>query len=146
MRWLLAAWLAAQPLAASELADPEAIFARARAIAAQELPGVAAADLAGFRIAYALTRLETGDPDGSFEVDLLLRSSRSVLAADEVIAATSDTAAAARLRQLLAGTERAWYYRTVRVRFSAGVDAAAEAGYSTVLLNRDPEATGTAGP
>lgn len=125
--------------ATAELVDREAIFARARDIATATLPGVDGADLAPFRIAYGLTLLETGDPAGSFEVDLLIRSSREVLAARDVISAAPDAEAAARLGKLLAGAEQAWHYRTVRVRFAEQGDAAPVAEFSTLLLNRDPD-------
>ena len=92
--------------AAAQFIDRDAVFARAREIAAAALPGVESADLAPFQIAYDLTLLETGNPAGGFEVALLLRSSREVLAAQEVIAAAAE--------------------------------------YSTLLLNRDPDA-GSAG-
>jgi len=130
--------------AAAQLVDRAAVFARARDIAAATLPGVEAADLAPFQIAYGLTLLETGDPAGSFEVDLLIRSSREVLPAREVISAAPDADAAARLESLLTGVEYAWHYRTVRVRFAEQGDAAPSAAFSTLLLNRDPEA-GVAG-
>ena len=130
--------------AAAQLVDREAVFARAREVAAATLPGVESADLAPFRIAYGLTLLETGDPTGGFEVDLLLRSSREVLAAREVISAAPDPESAARLGLLLAGVEYAYHYRTVRVRFAEQGDAAPSAEFATLLLNRDPDA-GSAG-
>ena len=136
---VLGALLCAAP-ALAQLVDREAVFARARDIAAATLPGVEGADLAPFQIAYGLTLLETGDPAGSFEVDLLIRSSREVLPALEVIAAAPDAEAAARLESLLAGVEYAWHYRTVRVRFAEQGDAVPAAEFSTLLLNRDPEA------
>jgi hypothetical protein len=126
--------------ALAQLIDREAVFARARDIAAATLPGVESADLAPFQIAYGLTLLDTGDPNGSFEVDLLIRSSREVLPAKEVISAAPDAEAAARLESLLAGVDYAWHYRTVRVRFAEQGDAAPSAEFSTLLLNRDPEA------
>lgn len=137
--FVLGALLCAAP-ATAQFVDREAVFARARDIAAASLPGLESADLAPFRIGYGLTLLETGDPAGSFEVDLLIRSSREVLPAREVIAAAPDAQAAARLESLLAGVEYAWHYRTVRVRFAEQGDAAPAAEYSTLLLNRDPEA------
>jgi hypothetical protein len=139
----LGAVLFAAP-AAAQLVDREAVFARAREIAAATLAGVESADLAPFRISYGLTLLETGDPAGSFEVDLLIRSSREVLAAREVISAAPDAESAARLGLLLAGVEYAYHYRTVRVRFAEQGDATPSAESSTILLNRDPEA-GSAG-
>ena len=139
----LGALLFAAP-AWAQLVDRAAVFARARDIAMATLPGVDGADLVPFRIAYDLTLLETGDPAGGFEVDLLVRSSREVLAAQEVISAAPDAEAAARLGQLLAGVDQAWHYRTVRVRFAEQGDAAPAAEFSTLLLNRDPEA-GAAG-
>jgi len=139
----LCTFLCAAP-AMAQFVDREAVFARAREIATAALPGVEDADLAPFRIVYGLTLLETGDPAGSFEVDLLIRSSREVLAAREVISAANDAEAAARLESLLAGVEYAWHYRTVRVRFAEQGDAAPSAEFSTLLLNRDPEA-GAAG-
>lgn len=126
--------------AVAQLVDRGAIFARARDIAVATLPGVESADLAPFRIGYGLTLLASGDPAGSFEVDLLIRSSREVLPAREVIAAAPDAEAAVRLESLLAGVEYAWHYRTVRVRFAEQGDAAPAAEFSTLLLNRDPEA------
>lgn len=137
--FVLGTLLCAAP-AMAQLVDREAVFARARDIAMAALPGVESADLAPFRIGYGLTLLETGDPAGSFEVDLLIRSSREVLPAHEVIAAAPDAQAAARLESLLAGVGYAWHYRTVRVRFAEQGDAAPAAEYSTLLLNRDPEA------
>jgi hypothetical protein len=131
--------LAAAP-AAAQLIDRDAVFARAREIAAATLPDVVAADLAPFQIAYGLTMLETGSPAGGFEVTLLLRSSREVLAAKEVIAAAPDAASTVRLESLLSGVELAWHYRTIRVRFPERGDAPAAAEFSTLLLNRDPEA------
>jgi hypothetical protein len=136
---VLGTLLCAAP-ATAQFVDREAVFVRARDIATATLPGIEAADLAPFRIAYGLTLLETGDPAGSFEVDLLIRSSREVLPAREVIAAAPDAEAAARLESLLAGAEYAWHYRTVRVRFAEQGDAAPAAEFSTLLLNRDPEA------
>jgi hypothetical protein len=124
--------------AMAQLLDREAVFARAREIATATLPGVEGADLAPFQIAYGLTLLPTGDPDGSFEVDLLIRSSREVLPAREVISAAADAEAAARLESLLAGVDHAFHYRTVRVRFAEQGDAAPMAEFSTLLLNRDP--------
>ena len=140
---VLGVFLAAAP-AAAQLIDRDAVFARARSIAAAALPDVVAADLAPFQIAYDLTMLETGSPAGGFEVTLLLRSSREVLAAKEVIAAAPDAAAAARLESLLAGVESAWHYRTIRVRFPERGDAPTAAEFSTLLLNRDPD-TGLTG-
>ena len=136
---VLGAVLFAAP-AAAQLIDRDAIFARAREVAVAALPGIEAADLAPFRIAYDLTLLETGDPAGGFEVDLLMRSSREVVSAREVISAAPDAAATARLEGLLEGVEYAWHYRTVRVRFSEQGDATPAAEFSTLLLNRDPEA------
>jgi hypothetical protein len=136
---VLGTLLSASP-AMAQFVDREAIFERARNIATVTLPGVLGADLVPFHIAYGLTLLETGDPAGSIEVDLLIRSSREVLPAREVIAAAPDPDAAARLESLLAGVEYAWHYRTVRVRFPEQGDAAPAAEFSTLLLNRDPEA------
>ena len=126
--------------AAAQLIDRDAVFARAREVAVAMLPDLEVADLAPFQIAYELTLLETGNPAGGFEVALLLRSSREVLAANEVIAAAPDAESAARLRTLLAGVEFAYHYRTVRVRFAEQGDTAPSAEFSTLLLNRDPEA------
>ncbi len=125
--------------AAAQLMDREAVFARASEIAAATLPGVETADLVPFRIGYDLTLLATGNPAGGFEVDLLLRSSREVLPAQEIIAAARDAEAASRLKVLLADVEFAYHYRTVRVRFAEQGDAAPSAEFSTLLLNRDPE-------
>jgi len=125
--------------AAAQLVDREAVFVRASGIAAATLPGVETADLAPFRIGYDLTLLETGNPAGGFEVDMLLRSSREVLPAQEVIAAAADAESASRLEALLAGVEFAYHYRTVRVRFAEQSDTAPAAEFSTLLLNRDPE-------
>jgi hypothetical protein len=136
------ACLSAAP-AFAQLVDREAVFARAREAAAT-LEGVDPADLVPFRIAYSLTLLETGNPGGGFEVDLLLRSSRSVLPSAEVIAAADDGAPAARLESLLAGVQVAYHYRTIRVRFAEQGDAAAAAEHSSLLLNRDPEAAAEA--
>ena len=141
--FVLGALLYAAPAMAG-LVDREAVFARAREIATAALPGLEGADLAPFRIAYGLTLLETGDPAGGFVVDLLIRSSREVLPAREVISAAPDAEAAARLESLLAGVEYAYHYRTVRVRFAEQGDAAPSAEFSTLLLNRDPDA-GAAG-
>ena len=135
----LCAFLCATP-AVAQLIDRDAVFTRAREVAAATLPGVESADLAPFRIAYDLTLLETGLPAGGFEVALLLKSSREVLAAREVIAAAPDAESAARLETLLAGTESAWHYRTIRVRFPEQGDAPPAAEFSTLLLNRDPDA------
>jgi len=131
--------LSAAP-AVAQLVDREAVFARAREAAAATLEGVDPADLLPFRIAYHLTLLETGNPGGGFEVDLLLRSSRSVSPSAEVIAAADGPEAAARLESLLAGVEVAYRYRTIRVRFAELDDAPPTAAYSSLLLNRDPEA------
>lgn len=125
--------------AAAQLVDREAVFARAWEIAAATLEGIEAVDLAPFRIDYSLTLTETGNPAGGFEVDLLLRSSRSVVPAREVIAAAPDVEAASRLGALLAGVELAYHYRTVRVRFAEQGDAPPSAEFSTLLLNHDPE-------
>jgi hypothetical protein len=135
---VLGAFLAADP-AAAQFIDRDAVFARAREVAAVTLPGIKSADLAPFRISYDLTLLETGDPAGGFEVDLLLRSSREVVPALEIISAAPDTEAASRLENLLAGVEFAYHYRTVRVRFTEQGEAAPSAEFSTLLLNRDPE-------
>lgn len=135
---LTACLLIPATLHATDLVDQEAIFARAREIAVAT-GGVEAADLFPFRIAYAATRLETGNPAGEFEVDLLIRSSRSVVPAAEVIAAAGEPDAVARLTALLDGSESAWHYRTIRVRFVAAGDAPAGLEFSTLLLNRDPE-------
>jgi len=126
--------------AVAQLVDRESVFVRARVIAVEALEDVEAADLAPFRIGYDLTLLETGNPHGRFEVDLLLRSSRSVLPAREVIAAAPDAGAAAGLEALLAGVEFAYHYRTVRVRFAERDDVPPSAEFSSILLNRDPEA------
>ena len=128
--------------AAAQLVDREEIFARAAGIASTNLTGVEIADLSLFRIGYELTLLETGHPGGVFEVDLLLRSSRSVLPAPEVIAGADGAEAAARLESLLTGVGFAYHYRTVRVRFPERGDTAHSATYSSLLLNRDPEPLG----
>ncbi len=135
---VLGAFLAAAP-AAAQLIDRDAVFARAREVAAATLPGIESADLAPFRISYDLTLLETGDPAGGFEVDLLLRSSREVVPALEIISAAPDADAASRFENLLAGVEFAYHYRTVRVRFTEQGETALSAEFSTLLLNRDPE-------
>ena len=135
---LTAALLAAAPLAAADLLDQESVFARARELAVTEA-GVDAADLLPFRISYEATRLDTGDPRGTFEVDLLVRSSRSVLRAREVIEAAGETEAAARLKGLLRGSDSAWHYQTVRVRFRASGRPEPDVQITTTLLNRDPE-------
>ena len=135
---LTAALLVAAPLAATELLDQESVFARARELAVREA-GVADADLLPFRISYEATRLGTGDPDGTFEVDLLLRSSRSVVPAADVIAAAPDAVAASRLKALLRGSKTAWHYQTVRVRFRRAGDPQADVQMTTTLLNEDPE-------
>ncbi|MSQ92039.1 MAG: hypothetical protein EXR87_03765 [Gammaproteobacteria bacterium] len=124
------------------------MFARAREVAVATLPDVEVADLAPFQIAYDLTLLETGSPAGEFQVTLLLRSSREVVPALDIISAAPDAAAAARLEDLLAGAEFAFHYRTVRVRFAEQGEAAPAAEFSTLLLNRDPEAgpTGVLSP
>lgn len=140
---LLGVVLIAAP-AAAQLIDRDAVFARARAVAVGTLPGIDGADLAPFRIAYDLTLLETGNPTGGFEVTLLLRSSREVLAASQVVAAAPDAESAQRLETLLAGAGFAWHYRTVLVRFPEQGDAPPTAEFSTLLLNRDPDA-GSAG-
>ena len=134
--WLMAGLALSAP---AGLVDREAVFARAREIAVATLPEVAAGDLAGFRIAYALTLLETGSPAGGFEVDLLLRSSRSVVAAADVIAAAQDAENRLRLESLLQGAAQAWHYRTVRVRFAETGDRVPTVDFSSLLLNRDPE-------
>jgi hypothetical protein len=132
----------------AQLVDREAVFTRAREIAAATLAGVESADLAPFRIAYDLTLLETGNPAGTFEVALLLRSSRQVLVAQEIIAAAPDAGSAARLEVLLAGAEFAYHYRIIRVRFPEQGDGPPFAEFSTLLLNRDPEteAAGVSSP
>jgi len=144
---VLGAFLAAAP-AAAQLIDRDAVFARAREVAAATFPDVEVADLAPFQIAYDLTLLETGSPAGGFEVLLLLRSSREVVAALDIISAAPDAEAAARLENLLTGVEFAYHYRTVRVRFTEQGEAAPAAEISTLLLNRDPEAgpTGVSSP
>ena len=81
-------------------------------------------------------------PGGAFEVDLLVRSSRPVLPAPEVIAAADGAEAAARLESLFAGVGFAYHYRTIRVRFPERGDAAPSAACSSLLLNRDPEPPG----
>ena len=135
---LTAALLVAAPVAAAELLDQESVFARARELAIAEA-GVADADLLPFRISYEATRLETGDPAGTFEVDLLLRSSRSVVPAADVIAAAPDPAAASRLKALLRGSKSAWHYQTVRVRFRPTGNPQPDVQLTTTLLNDDPE-------
>jgi hypothetical protein len=144
---VLGAFLAAAS-AAAQLIDRDAVFARAREVAVATLPNVEVTDLAPFQIAYDLTLLETGSPAGGFEVTLLLRSSRQVLAAKEVVAAAPDAESAARLKTLLSGVEFAWHYETIRVRFPEQGDAPPAAEFSTLLLNRDPEArpTGVSSP
>ncbi len=126
--------------AAAQLVDRDAVFERAVAVAAVALPDLEPADLALFHIGYDLTLLESGNPAGAFEVVLLLKSSREVLAAQDVIAAAADTEAAARLGELLAATDFAWHYRTIHVHFPETADEAISAEYSTLLLNRDPDA------
>jgi hypothetical protein len=126
--------------AAAQLIDRDAVFARAREVAAHALPGIEGAELAPFRIAYDLTLLETGNPAGGFEVTLLLRSSREMLAASQVVAAAADAESAARLETLLAGAEFAWHYRTILVRFPEQGDTPPTAEFSTLLLNSDPDA------
>ena len=135
---LTAALLAAAPLAAADLLDQEAVFARARELAVTEA-GVPDSDLLPFRITYEASRLDTGDPVGTFDVDLLLRSSRSVLPAAEVIGAAEDADAAARLKALLRGSKHAFHYRTVHVRFRAGGKPDPDVQLTTTLLNSDPE-------
>jgi hypothetical protein len=135
----LGAFLFATP-AAAQFIDRDAVFTRAREVAAASLPGVESADLAPFQIVYDLTLLETGVPAGGFEVALLLRSSREILPAREVISVAPDAEAAARLELLLTGVEYAYHYRTVRVRFAEQGDAPPSAEFSTLLLNRDPDA------
>jgi len=135
----LCAFLCVAP-AAAQLIDREAVFTRAREVATATLEGVATADLVPFRIAYDLTLLETGNPEGTFEVGLLLRSSREVLAAREIIAAAPDAESAARLEALLAGAEFAYHYRTIRVHLPEQGDGPPFAEFSTLLLNRDPDA------
>lgn len=130
--------------AAAQLVDRDAVFDRARDVATQALPDIEAADLASFRIAYDLTLLDTGNPGGGFEVTLLIRSSREVLAARDVIAAAPDAESVARLEAVLAGAEYAWHYRTIRVRLPEQGATPPTAEFSTLLLNRDPEA-GAAG-
>jgi hypothetical protein len=144
---VLGAFLAAAP-ATAQLIDRDAVFARAREVAAATLPDVEVADLDPFQIAYDLTLLETGSPAGGFEVVLLLRSSREVVPALDIISAAPDADAASRLENQLAGVEFAYHYRTVRVRFTEQGEAAPAAEYSTLLLNRDPEAgpTGVSSP
>ena len=134
--WLLAGLALSAPVG---LVDRDAVFARAREIAVATLPGVTAADLDGFRITYVLALLETGNPEGGFEVDLLVRSSRSVVAAPDVISVVDDTQDRLRLESLLQDAEQAWHYRTVRVRFAETGTAAPAAEFSSLLLNRDPE-------
>ncbi len=126
--------------AAAQFIDRDAVFARAREIATEALPGVESSDLMPFHVGYELTLLETGNPSGGFDVVLLLRSSREALAASDVIAAAPDAEAAARLGKLLAGAEFAYHYRTIHVRFPERGDEPGAAGYSTLLLNRDPDA------
>jgi len=126
--------------AAAQLIDRDVVFARAREVAVAALPDVAGADLAPFQIAYDLTLIETGSPAGEFQVTLLLRSSREVVPALDIISAAPDAAAAARLEDLLAGAEFAFHYRTVRVRFAEQGNTVPSAEFSTLLLNRDPEA------
>lgn len=135
---LTAALLAAAPLAATDLLDQESVFARARELAVARA-GVEAADLLPFRISYEATRLETGDPAGTFEVDLLLRSSRNVVPSADVIEAAGHTERAAELKALLRGSKSAWHYRMVRVRFRAGDRPAPDVELTTTLLNSDPE-------
>lgn len=135
---LTAGLLALAPVAAADLLDQEAVFARAREFAVAEA-GVDAADLLPFRISYEASRLDTGDPAGTFDVDLLIRSSRNVVRSDEVIAAAEDPAAAARLKALLRGSKTAWHYRTVHVRFRASGRAAPAVELTSTLLNSDPE-------
>jgi hypothetical protein len=139
----LGAFLFAAP-AAAQFIDRDAVFTRAREIAAASLPGVESVDLVPFQIAYDLTLLETGNPAGGFEVALLFASSREVLAAREIIAAAPDAESAARLETLLAGAEFAYHYRIIRVRFPEQGDTPPAAEFSTLLLNRDPD-TGPVG-
>ena len=126
--------------AAAQLVDRKEVFALAAEIASTTLTDVEAADLSPFRIGYELTLLETGNPAGGFEVDLLLRSTRRVLSAREVVSASPDAESAARIEALLAGGEFAYHYRTIRVRFVEQGDAPPAAEFSSLLLNRDPEA------
>ena len=109
---LTAVLLIAAPLAAADLLDQEAVFARARELAVAEA-GVA-------------------------DADLLLRSTRSVVPAADVIAA-AEPEAVARLKALLRGSKSAWHYQTVRVRFRSAGDPQADVQLTTTLLNEDPE-------
>lgn len=122
------------------LVDRQAVFARAQAIAAARLPELAAEQLLPFAIDYRLTLLETGRPEGAFEVDLLIASSRAVIAAPDLIAAAADAAEAARFEKLLAGAATAFFYEIVKLRFAETAGYPEEASRSTILLNRDPEA------
>ncbi|MFZ2508017.1 MAG: hypothetical protein WAW79_06075 [Steroidobacteraceae bacterium] len=130
----------------AELVNRDAIFTRAQDVAAVALPDAERGDLALFYIAYDLTLLETGNPVGSFEVVLLLKSSREVLKAREVIAAAPDAEAAARLAELLDGAELAYHYRTIRVNFPELENEPASASYSALLLNRDPDSGSLVAP
>lgn len=144
VRFLLASLLvavSAGALADAPLVDRDAVFARARAIAAAQLPETAGERLLPFAIEYRLTLLETGRPEGAFEVDLLIAGSRSVIPAAELIAAAPEAAEKARLEQLLAGVTSGYFYRTVKARFPETGENAPAAVLSTILLNRDPEAT-----
>ncbi len=133
------ALLAVQARAEAPLVDRQAVFARAQAIAVARLPELAAERLLPFAIDYRLTLLETGRPEGAFEVDLLVASTRAMIAAPDLAAAAADAEEAARFEKLLAGADTAYFYEIVKLRFAETGARPDEASRSTILLNRDPE-------
>jgi hypothetical protein len=133
------ALLAGPARADAPLIDRQAVFARAQAIALARLPELAAERLLPFAIDYRLTLLETGRPEGAFEVDLLIAGSRALIAAPDLVAAAADAEEVARFEKLLAGAATAYFYEIVKLRFAETGERPDEASRSTILLNRDPE-------
>lgn len=127
------------------LLDRDAVFARAQLLAAALLPETAAERLVPFSIDYRLTLLPTGRPDGAFEVNLLIASTRSVVPRADLLAA-AEAAERARLEGLLADAPQGYFYRTVKLRFAERGEHAPEAEFDTILLNRDPESPPATAP
>ena len=133
---LVALMFACAGAAASEYVDRDAVFARAMALAASELD-LDAGDLQPFSIVYGLTLLETGIPEGAFEITLLIRSSRRQTG--DLDLGAYDPEDRERVSQMFEEVERIYSYRTAIARFSEGGDAQS-AVFSSIQLNADPDA------
>ncbi len=127
--------------AASEYVDRDAVFARAMTLAVSELD-LDAGDLQPFSLVYGLTLLETGIPEGAFEITLLIRSSRRQTG--DLDLGVYEPEERERVSEMFEEVERIYSYRTAIVRFSEEGDAHS-AMLSSIQLNADPDALSVEG-